>query len=276
MTPGTAPSVASGRMATGGRQQSKASVGDNGSDPKSVVNSVLRACSIMELLAAERGNVPLAKVATDTGLTRPTAHRILATLEMAGWVRKTAGGRYGLTVKAFTVGSAAPEAATLREVARPIVAWLAAETGDTAYLLVPHDGQATCLERVEGPHPVRVHAVSVGGSIPLTGGGAPMAMLAHRPDLLDQVAPSGRLRTHLKKRIREILDQGYAITNDDVIPGVSALGAVIFDASGQAVAGVSVTGTNDRFTGQGLVRRAQAVTRAAGEISDLLRSAGAT
>jgi DNA-binding IclR family transcriptional regulator len=268
------PSVASGRVVSGGRRPSAASTGENGSDAKSVVNSVLRACSIMELLASERGDVPLARVASETGLTRPTAHRILATLEMAGWVRKAAGGRYGLTVKVFTIGSAAPEAATLREVARPVVAWLAAETGDTAYLLLPHEGRATCLERVEGPHPVRVHAVSVGGSIPMVGGGAPMAILAHRPDLLDEAAPSGRLRTHLRKRVEEILAQGYAMTTDDVIPGVSALGAAIFDASGRAVAGVSVTGTNDRFTGRELERRVQAVTRAAREISGLLRSAG--
>ena len=274
MTPSGGPSVASGRVVSGGRRTSTGNAGENGSDAKSVVNSVLRACSIMEVLAAERGDVPLARVAAETGLTRPTAHRILATLEMAGWVRKTAGGRYGLTVKAFTVGSAAPEAATLRETARPVVAWLAAETGDTAYLLVPHEGRATCLERIEGPHPVRVHAVSVGGSIPMVGGGAPMAILAHRPDLLDEAAPSGRLRTHLRRRVEEILAQGYAMTTDDMIPGVSALGAAVFDASGQAVAGVSVSGTNDRFTGRELERRIQAVKRAAAEITGHLRSAG--
>lgn len=246
----------------------------NGVENKSVVNSVLRACSVMELLAAERGDVPLAKVAAATGLTRPTAHRILSTLEMAGWVRKTAGGRYGLTVKVFTVGSAAAETATLRDLARPVLAWLATDTGDTAYLLVPHAGRATCVERVEGPHPVRVHAVAVGGSIPLTGGGAALAILAHRPDLLDLAARAGRVRAHVKKHIPEVLAAGCALTTDDMIPGVSALGAPVFDDDGQAVAAVSVTGTNDRFTGRELERRRAAVVRAAEEITDLLRSTG--
>ncbi|MFP5371808.1 MAG: helix-turn-helix domain-containing protein, partial [Actinomycetes bacterium] len=91
-------------MASGGDQVSTLRASEDGAERKSVVNSVLRACSIMEILAAERGDVLLVKVASATGLTRPTAHRILATLEMAGWVRKTANGRYGLTVKVFTVG----------------------------------------------------------------------------------------------------------------------------------------------------------------------------
>ena len=275
MTARSRPAVASGRVG-GGQGASGVSVSENGSERKSVVNSVLRACSIMELLARERGDVPLARVASETGLTRPTAHRILATLEIAGWVRKTPNGRYGLTVKVFTVGAAAPETATLRDVARPVLGRLAMETGDTAYLLVPHEGRAVCVERIEGPHPVRVHAVSLGGSIPLTAGGAPLAMLAFRPDLLDVVVPNPRARTHLRKRIQEVLGQGYAITKDDVIPGVSALGAPIVDAGDQVIAAISVTGTNDRFTGRELERRAVAVVGAAHEITDLLRRAGGT
>ena len=275
MTARSRPAVASGRVG-GGQGASGVSVSENGSERKSVVNSVLRACSIMELLARERGDVPLARVASETGLTRPTAHRILATLEIAGWVHKTPNGRYGLTVKVFTVGAAAPETATLRDVARPVLGRLAMETGDTAYLLVPHEGRAVCVERIEGPHPVRVHAVSLGGSIPLTAGGAPLAMLAFRPDLLDVVVPNPRARTHLRKRIQEVLGQGYAITKDDVIPGVSALGAPIVDAGDQVIAAISVTGTNDRFTGRELERRAVAVVGAAHEITDLLRRAGGT
>lgn len=274
MTGGGRPAVASGRVSTNGGGDTAMDVIEGGADNKSLVNSVLRACSIMELLAREQGDVPLVRVAAETGLTRPTAHRILATLEVAGWVRKTTKGRYGLTVKVFTVGAAAPEPATLRELARPVLTWLAMETGDTAYLLVPNDGQATCVERIEGPHPVRVHALTLGGSIPLTGGGAPLAILAFRPDLLDAAAPPGRLRTQMKKRIPEVVAQGYAITRDDVIPGVSALGAPILDTGGRAVAGVSVTGTNDRFTGRELEVRARAVVRAATKITDLVRGVG--
>ncbi len=239
-------------------------------DSKNLINSIVRACAVMEALADLGREATLSEVATAVDLARPTAHRILNTLERVGWIRKTEAGRYALTIHVFSIGASGPVVATLREVARPLLTRLAADTGDTVYFLAANDTEAVCLDRIEGSHPVRVHATSIGGTIPYSVGGAPFAILAWRPELIDQVIPK-RQRAAVRRRLEEVRSSGYALNSDDRIPGVSALGAPVFGQRGKAVAGVSVVGTNDRFEGVHLKRRSQAVVAAADDLTAALR-----
>jgi DNA-binding IclR family transcriptional regulator len=235
-------------------------------DSKSLVNSVLRACRVVELLAADGPEVSLSATAEATGLTRPTAHRLLATLAAAGWVRRTSTGRYALTGKLAGIGAAASQGASLRDVARPALEHLAMATGDTAYLIAARDDQALCIDRVEGPHPIRVHHVNVGDLLPLTSGAGPVVILAFRPDLQSGV----ELTAPLTARLAAARQDGYVISPDDLLPGVTAIGAPVRDANGLTVAGVSVTGTNDRFRGRHRGEVTTQVVSAAAEISELL------
>jgi DNA-binding IclR family transcriptional regulator len=239
-------------------------------DSKSLVNSVLRACRIVELIAADGPEVSLSQVAETAGLTRPTAHRLLATLTVAGWVRKSSTGRYALTGKLTGIGGAASRGAGLREIARPVVTALAQATGDTAYLLAPREGRALCVDRVEGPHPIRVHHVNVGDMLPLNAGAGPVTILAHRPDLLEHVALDDAARSRLIKRLAQVRTRGYVVSPDDLLPGVTAIGAPVMDSSGTVVAGLSVTGIKERLTGRHRTDAVQHVVTAAAELSQLL------
>ena len=243
-------------------------------DAKSLVNSVIRACRIVELLAQDGPEVTLSRAADATGLTRPTVHRLLATLGAAGWVRRTSTGRYALTGKLAVIGAAASQGASLREVAHPVLEALALATGDTAYLIVTRDDQALCIDRVEGPHPIRVHHVNVGDLLPITAGAGPVAILASRPDLQNglDLTPAQR------ERLEQAQQRGYVVSPDDLLPGVTAIGAPVVDASGLVIAGLSVTGTNDRLSGQHREDVISEVVASAARVSELLghRSAAAT
>jgi DNA-binding IclR family transcriptional regulator len=240
-------------------------------DTKSIVNSVLRACRILELLAEEGPEVALSRIAEASTLSRPTAHRLLSTLVIAGWVRRTASGRYALTMRAFSVGSSASSSASLRELAAQAVAELAQATGDTAYLLVPDEGVALCVERIEGPHPVRVHEVNVGDTIGLLAGAAPLAMVAQSPELLTSPADKRRAAMPaMAARLATARRDGYVVSQDDVLAGVTAIGAPIFDREGAVIGGVSVTGVNDRYAGTHLAEAIRRVALAASDISQLM------
>jgi DNA-binding IclR family transcriptional regulator len=241
-------------------------------DPKSLVNSVLRACRVVELLASDGPEVALSQAAEATGLTRPTAHRLLSTLVAAGWVRRTSTGRYALTGKLAGIGAAASQGASLKDVARPALEEVARVTGDTAYLIVANEDQALCIDRVEGPHPIRVHHVNVGDLLPLTSGAGPVAILASRPDL----AVALDLSAVQQERLAEARERGYVVSPDDLLPGVTAIGAPVLDADGVAVAGLSVTGTNDRLRGRHRTQAVTAVVAAAARVSELLGHRAAT
>lgn len=239
-------------------------------DSKSVVNSVLRACHLMEIIASEGSDVPLSKLAGRSGLARPTAHRLLTTLEIAGWIRRSQSGSYALTMTPFIVGSSASGANSMRDVARPLLSSLAMKTGDTSYLMAPHNGKALCLDRVEGPYPVRVHNVNVGDLVPLSHGAAPLAILAFRPDLAEGIAEMEGAQEVEGGRLQVAREQGYIVSPDDLLPGITAIGAPVFDHAGLAVAGVSVAGTNDRFQSEHVRNCISFVLEAAAGISVLL------
>jgi IclR family KDG regulon transcriptional repressor len=246
-------------------------------DSKSVVNSVLRACQLMELVASQGPEVTLSRLAEESGLTRPTTHRLLSTLEMAGWIRRTQPGRYGLTMRAFIIGSSASGSEGLRDLARPLLSSLAMTSGDTSYLLVPYEGKALCLDRIEGPYPVRVHNVKVGDRISLLSGAAPLAILAFRPDLLEGLEiPGGSARKVVEERLLAARERGYIVSPDDLLPGITAIGAPVFDRNGTAVAGLSIAGTNDRFSEGHVESAVKAVLSAAVQMSRLLGHAPET
>ena len=223
----------------------------DGPDPKSTVNSVLKACRIMEAFSPSNPELTLAEIASAAELTRPTAHRLLGTLQAAGWVIRTPANRYALSLKAFTVGAAARDVASLRTLARPVLEDLANLTGDAAYLFVPHEGMAMCADRIEGPHPVRVQNVAAGDRIPLWAGAAPAVLLAHRPDLYERLVAEHRFSATQRRRIDERLDRartaGVLVSPDDLMVGVTAVGAPVFDGTGRAVAALSVTSLSDRL-----------------------------
>lgn len=221
---------------------------------KNLVNSVVRACSLVELIAANGPDVSLSHAAEVLSLSRSTTHRLLNTLVTAGWVRHTDGGRYALTTRLFTVGALSSPISSLRELARPHVRNLAEATGDTVYMFVPDGDSVLCIERMEGAYPVRVHNVNVGDVIDRLLGAAPQAMARARTGDYD----------------------GYVVSRNNATPGVSAVGAAIFGRDGQVVAGVSVTAVDARLTDDHLTEAVTHVRATAAEISRALGYLGET
>lgn len=215
-------------------------------DPKSIVNSVLRACALVDLMASTGPEIALSQAADALALSRPTTHRLLNTLVLAGWVRRTESSRYALTAR--VLGSSVSPALALRELVRPVVRRLAEATGDTVYLFVPHEDRVLCLERWEGSYPVRVHNVNVGDLLPARLGAAPTAMA---------LARSGDY-------------EGHVVSRDNATAGVSAVGAAAFGPDGSVAAGISVTAVDARLAGEHLAEAVTHVRAAAAEISRLL------
>lgn len=69
----------------------------------------------------------------------------------------------------------------LRKAALPVLKELTARTGEDSYLTVARGRMGVFLERVEGPHPVKVIEL-VGKEMPLPGGAARKAMLSFMKD----------------------------------------------------------------------------------------------
>ena len=92
----------------------------------------------------------LAEVATATGLARPTARRLLLTLEELGYVRST-GGAFSLTPKVITLGTAYVASLGLWDVARPHLEALVRQTGESSSMAQLDGGDIIYVARVSVP-----------------------------------------------------------------------------------------------------------------------------
>lgn len=217
-------------------------------DPKNHVASLVKAVHLLELFTDQQPELTLGALVEQGGFTRTTTHRLLSTLELVGWLER-ADDRYRLTLKVFRLGSTAVGSLRLRNEASSTMSQLAARFEEDVYLVVPDGPRAVCVERIEGPTPVRIMALDLGKSLPLFVGGGPIALLAARADLLPvvlragpMVTPTGLVVTpdELEERLRQTREAGYSVSREDVTFGVGALGAPIFDSRGKAVAAISI------------------------------------
>ena len=123
------------------------------------------------LRAVEAAPRSRADLVAATGLSRPTAHRLAVALEAHGLVRRDDDGRFCLGLRLIGLGHAAAEAVPVWAAARPALARLHEETGESVQLFVRDRDARVCVESIESPRELRT-IVPVGARLPLSAGSA--------------------------------------------------------------------------------------------------------
>jgi DNA-binding IclR family transcriptional regulator len=140
--------------------------------------SVLRA-----LTAVQAGGGRVTQLARAVGLTQATTHRLLQSLVAEGMVEQDERSKlYRLSVDFFALAAQAGNPGDLRSLCRPVLLRLCASLGDSIFLLVRSGFDAVCLDRSEGPFPIRSFTGDIGGRIALGVGQGSLAILAFLPE----------------------------------------------------------------------------------------------
>lgn len=207
-----------------------------------------KAVVILDTLA-ESSPATLTLLTSTVGLNKSTVYRLLRTMVDLGLVEHLPSGGYRLGLRMLRYGEALRDGLELRRESLPYMAELANETGLATFLCIRRGDEAFCIERIAGKH-VQLLVLQVGTSLPLHKGAASLVLLAHQPS--DWVEEYLRRSTVLQpERLRlalaEVRNDGYAVSNQDVVPGIAALGAPVRDHSGEVVAAVSVSGVVQMF-----------------------------
>lgn len=224
---------------------------------KDLVVTLLRGLRLLDCFAPGRPEMTLPELVEAGGYSKTATYRFLVTLVEAGWLERTSTAAFRLTLKAFQVGSITVDSLDVRREAVPIMSALAAETGDSVYLVVPDAERAVCLERIDGGDGPQLAILKVGGTQQLHLGAGPRALLAFREhDLLPVLMRAGLEQptaasltdpAALTANLAEIRTRGYAVSRGDVTVGVGAVGGPVFDARGRVVAALSVGGLLERL-----------------------------
>lgn len=225
------------------------------------VQTLDRAVAILEALA-RTGPGTLADLVRETGLPRPTAHRLAVALEEHALVVRDRAGRFRLGGRLVGWGAAAGAGLALVEPARAVLEHLSAETGESAQLYVREGDQRVCVATHERPTGLR-DTVAIGAMMPLTKGSGGRVLLAWAGD---------RDRFDVDARVlAAVRTAGWAATVGEREPGVASVSAPV-RVGGEVVAAISVSGPAERLGPDPGSRFADPVVAAA---ADLARARGA-
>lgn len=196
--------------------------------------------------ALERGPLALAGLVDETGISRPTAHRLATALEAHGLVRRDDDGRFTLGLRLVALGHAAAGDLSVAEAARPALERLRDETGESVQLYVRDGDRRVCALSLESPHGLRT-IVALGASLPLDKGSA------------------GRVLRG------EWGAGGWAESVGEREAGVASVSAPVLDADGRILAAVGISGPIQRTTKAPGRRYGAAVVGAARAVEQRLR-----
>jgi IclR family KDG regulon transcriptional repressor len=223
------------------------------------IHVIDRAAQILDCFGFDHQELSVSEIGFKTGLHRSTAHRILMALEYNDLIKQNPStGKYHLGIKLFKLGHQAVSQLNLREICRPFLSRLMNDTKETIHLAVLDDDQVLYLDKVEGPHALRMPS-RVGRHIPTYCTSLGKAMLSclddqevksilRRQTLKPHTENTAKNINQLLADLRSVRKRGYAVDNEEIEIGLRCVGAPLRDYTGGMVGAISVAAPSARLS----------------------------
>ena len=241
------------------------------------MQSLDRALGVLTNLS-RYGHTALTDLAQGLGIPVATTHRILATLQKNGFVSfDEADQTWSIGIEAYRTGSAFLRRNNLFDVSRPILRTLMETTGETANLAVPDGFEVVFIGQVETSQPIRaffnpgvrtsMHASGVGKAILATWDAAFLSRMVAAHGLASYTNATITSPAALDGALEKIRRVGWSFDAEERYGGMSCIGAAIYNARSEAIAGISVSGPSTRFSPDAASLFGQSVKQAANQIT---------
>jgi len=213
---------------------------------------------VLGALADGGGELGTTDLARRTGINASSVSRLLATLAEAGMVEHLSGsGRYRLGIRLVQLGNAALERLDLRDVARPQLQQLAAETDETATLSIPDEQSAVTVDFVRSASSVQsvaqigrpsvAHATAT-GKVMLAFSGFPLPsepLTAYTERTIVDIAV-------LAAEVARVRRNGWAQTVGEREENLNAIAAPVWDSKRMLGAILGLQGPAPRFNARAM------------------------
>jgi len=242
----------------------------------------LEKCVQILTLFSDSPVLQVSEIAEKMGQPRSTAYRYVAALRANHLVEEAEDGPgYRLGPKILEL-AASMSRRPLRDVAKPYLARIGRETGETVILLGLRDQVGVCLEKVDGNQTLRV-SYDRGDVYPLHASATGKAILAY----LDRKEQKQIIKTIglksftpttitqssiLEREFEKIRENGFSESDGELIEGTQGIAAPIFSFSGRVVASIGVSVPQHRGEGENRRLLIQSLTEAAEQITQELTS----
>lgn len=243
-------------------------------DDKYYSKVIGKALDILAVLRETTRPMSLAELTTRLGLAKSSVFRLLHTLEVSGYLERTADGEYRLTPDLRVWGDG-QRVSGLVEAALPHMRALGREFGETITLAMHFDNRIEVVATIDSPHLIRM-ANTVGRILPPHASSLGKAITAWQPDeVVERLRRSygnHRFTEHtitddvaLKQAYERIREQGYSTDGEESVLEGCCFGAPIRAADGRVVAAISLSLPKMRLKDKAMGRRIVAAVRQAAD-----------
>ena len=198
----------------------------------------MRLFALLEVMAAKDQRYSLQGLVEETGLPKPTLHRMLQQLEGAGLLQREGDGRhYGIGTRLRRLAENLLLNDSLHGARHTVLRQLVEEIGESCNLTALSGSEVVYLDRVETAAPLRFYLHS--------GSRVPVHCSASGKIFLSQMSPAQRRRLlsnaplepytpktltdpdALEKEVQRIRKDGYAIDHEEFLPGLLCIATLV-------------------------------------------------
>lgn len=202
-----------------------------------------RLLALLEVISEKDQFVTLHGLVEETGVPKPTLHRMLQQLENSGMLQREADGRhYSRAVRLRRLAENLLLNDTIGGARHAILASLVEEIGESCNITAISGGEVLYLDRVETPAPLRFY-LKPGSRVPVHCSASGKLFLA-------QMAPAQRRRLladiplkkftrntitdyqALEDEIELVKEQGYAFDDEEFLPGLLCIAVLASNPNG--------------------------------------------
>jgi IclR family acetate operon transcriptional repressor len=240
----------------------------------------MRLFALLELIASKDAFVSLQGLVEETGMPKPTLHRMLQQLESAGLlIRQSDGRHYGTGARLRRLAENLLLNATQHGARHAVLRNLVEEIGESCNVTALSGNEVVYLDRVETSEPLRFYLHA--------GSRVPVHCSASGKMILSQMSPSQRrkllahapLQKHtpktvtdlelLEEELKRVRRDGYAIDDEEFLPGLVCVAVLVPTDTGRSNLCVAVQAPVMRLTPDKAVGLLPALQRAAQAISGI-------
>jgi IclR family acetate operon transcriptional repressor len=242
------------------------------------VQSLSRALMLMQRLADSDMGLNLSEIAGSVGLPMSTAHRLLNSMRLSGFVDyDEQQALWSIGVNAFIVGNAYLKKRDFVVQSRPYMKQLVATTGETCNLAILEGDSHVFVAQVECTEVMRM-VVQLGsrGAVHASGVGKSLLSALPEKEAMAIIKRTG-LKAYTPNTIKSpsafarelglIRRRGYAIDDEEQTAGLRCVASNIYDEYGEAVGAISISGPAVRVTNDRIPQLSAAVMEAVDRIT---------